>query len=296
MQQLKRWITLALLVFSLVLVTACGASLQKPTGLEDDAPIESVVEQDSDIVTDENEEGDEEGLVADEETSDAVEESDSEKAVDTVEKADTVVEKREKSTSNKSKTESNKQSDKKSTTANKNTNKSTSNAPSKKNNKPKSNTQSSDKKSNESKQKENNKGSTPSKNGSSSSNKKPTPQPKKDTVTISIVISSSEVPLGATSVEIEEGDKVLDPFVKISKARGIQYSVRGGGSSAYIEGIANVYEFDRGQGSGWMYRINGVFPDRGVGAVPVQNGDRIEFLYTTDLGKDLGANLQPFRR
>ena len=29
---------------------------------------------------------------------------------------------------------------------------------------------------------------------------------------------------------------------------------------AYIEGIGNLYEFDCGSVSGWMYRVNGEFP------------------------------------
>lgn len=121
-------------------------------------------------------------------------------------------------------------------------------------------------------------------------------KPKKDTVTVMIKISSNEVPLSPTVVEIEPGDTVLDVFYRVTRTYKIQQSVRGSGTNAYIEGIANVYEFDRGSGSGWMYRVNGIFPDRGVGAVPVQNGDRIDFLYTLNLGKDLNADLQPFRR
>ena len=33
--------------------------------------------------------------------------------------------------------------------------------------------------------------------------------------------------------------------------------------SAYIEGIGNLYEYDCGEQSGWMYRVNGVFPGYG---------------------------------
>lgn len=119
----------------------------------------------------------------------------------------------------------------------------------------------------------------------------------KDEITYSIVISSSEVPLPPTKMEINEGDTVLQALIKITKENKIQMDYRGGqGATAYVEGIDNVYEFDRGQGSGWMYRVNGIFPDRGAGVVPLLPGDRVEWLYTTDLGKDLGADLQPFRR
>lgn len=118
-----------------------------------------------------------------------------------------------------------------------------------------------------------------------------------DSIVYSIVISANEVPLQPTEVEIDEGETVLSALIKITKQHKIQMDYRGGqGATAYIEGIDNVYEFDRGQGSGWMYRVNGIFPDRGAGVVPLQDGDRVEWLYTTNLGVDLKADLKPFRR
>lgn len=100
----------------------------------------------------------------------------------------------------------------------------------------------------------------------------------------------------AATVEIKEGDTVLDILIKITKEKKVPMSFRGGtGATAYVEGINNLFEFDKGQGSGWMYRVNGIFPNKSAGAVPLLNGDRIEWLYTLDLGKDIGAELQPFR-
>ncbi len=123
------------------------------------------------------------------------------------------------------------------------------------------------------------------------------PEPKSDTIVYSIVISSTEVPLPATEMEIVDGDTVLKALIAITKDKKIQMDYRGGqGGTAYIEGINNVYEFDRGQGSGWMYRVNGIFPDRGAGVVSLMAGDRVEWIYTTNLGVDIGADLQPFRR
>lgn len=124
-------------------------------------------------------------------------------------------------------------------------------------------------------------------------------QPEKidSTIIYSIVISSNEVPLPPTKMEIADGDTVLSALIEITQKQKIQMDYRGGqGASAYVEGIDNVYEFDRGQGSGWMYRVNGIFPDRGAGAVPLLAGDRVEWLYTTNLGVDLNADLKPFRR
>ncbi|MFF2446451.1 DUF4430 domain-containing protein [Neobacillus sp. NPDC058068] len=102
--------------------------------------------------------------------------------------------------------------------------------------------------------------------------------------------------LPATTVEIKEGDTVLDVLIKMTREKKIPMSFRGGtGATAYVEGIDNLFEFDKGQGSGWMFRVNGIFPNRGAGVIPLLNGDRIEWLYTLDLGKDLGAELKPFR-
>lgn len=58
-------------------------------------------------------------------------------------------------------------------------------------------------------------------------------------------------------------------------------------NSVYVEGIANLYEFDCGSGSGWIYRVNGVVPGYGCSNYKLCVGDVVEFLYTCNLGKDI---------
>lgn len=60
-------------------------------------------------------------------------------------------------------------------------------------------------------------------------------------------------------------------------------------NSAYIEGICNLYAFDAGDLSGWMYSVNGAFPNYGCSQYVVQAGDVIQWHYTCDLGADLGT-------
>ncbi len=36
-----------------------------------------------------------------------------------------------------------------------------------------------------------------------------------------------------------------------------------------------------------MYRVNGEFPDVGCRSYTLSDGDKIEWLYTTNIGKDL---------
>ncbi len=61
-------------------------------------------------------------------------------------------------------------------------------------------------------------------------------------------------------------------------------------NSAYIEGIANLYEFDLGELSGWMYKVNGWFPNYGCSRYQLKDGDKVEWVYTCDLGVDVGGH------
>ena len=59
-------------------------------------------------------------------------------------------------------------------------------------------------------------------------------------------------------------------------------------NSAFIEGIGNLYEFDVGELSGWMYSVNGWFPNYGCSRYALKDGDTVEWVYTCDLGADVG--------
>ncbi|QQY80150.1 uncharacterized protein DUF4430 [Keratinibaculum paraultunense] len=113
---------------------------------------------------------------------------------------------------------------------------------------------------------------------------------KKPTVTITIV-GPEDVGtiLGLTEVELNDGDTVFDVLKRVVKDKGIQMEYKGRKSSVYIRGIHNIYEFDRGPESGWVYRVNGKVPQVSCGAYKLKDGDKIEWLYTTNLGKEFGA-------
>lgn len=60
-------------------------------------------------------------------------------------------------------------------------------------------------------------------------------------------------------------------------------------NSAYIEGIHNLYEFDCGELSGWMYKVNDWFPNYGCSRYQLKENDVVEWLYTCKLGIDVGG-------
>ncbi len=58
--------------------------------------------------------------------------------------------------------------------------------------------------------------------------------------------------------------------------------------SYYVEGINQLYEFDCGKNSGWMYSVNGKYPNYGCSSYKLEDGDKIEWRYTCNLGSDVG--------
>ena len=98
--------------------------------------------------------------------------------------------------------------------------------------------------------------------------------------------------LAPVTVEFTAGQSVFDVLLATVKAQAIhmEYQNTPMYETAYIEGIGNLYEFDCGALSGWMYRVNGWFPNYGCSRYAVQAGDVIEWMYTCDLGSDVGGS------
>ena len=94
------------------------------------------------------------------------------------------------------------------------------------------------------------------------------------------------------TVVFYDGESVFDVLLREMKGNGIHMEFEHTPlyNSAYIEGIANLYEFDCGELSGWMYRVNGWFPNYGCSRYQLKNGDRVEWIYTCELGSDIGGH------
>jgi len=96
----------------------------------------------------------------------------------------------------------------------------------------------------------------------------------------------------ATAVTVYEGESVFNILQREMRRARIHMEFRNTPiyNSAYIMGINNLYEFDVGELSGWMYMVNGWFPNYGCSRYQLQPGDVIEWHYTCDLGRDLGEH------
>ena len=104
-------------------------------------------------------------------------------------------------------------------------------------------------------------------------------------------IPADGVILPPTAFDFESGETVFDILTEAAQTYSIQIENRGSAGSShgmvYIAGINYIYEYDFGDLSGWVYHVNGISPSRGCGEYELSDGDRIEWLYTCEIGHDL---------
>lgn len=124
--------------------------------------------------------------------------------------------------------------------------------------------------------------------------------PKTQTVTLSIsctnaigktensYLPSDGMILNSTVYGFEDGDTVFDVLLIAVKENQIQIDYTGGNDTfVYIKGLNYLYEFDCGDLSGWMYKVNGKTPNVGCSGYTLSDGDVVEWVYTCNIGKDI---------
>lgn len=92
---------------------------------------------------------------------------------------------------------------------------------------------------------------------------------------------------------LRSSDSAFDILSRAVKHNKIQMEFQGADQNSlktvYIQGINYLYEFSCGPLSGWMYKVNGRFPQQGCSAYKLKDGDNIEFVYSCNMGKDIDA-------
>jgi Na+-transporting methylmalonyl-CoA/oxaloacetate decarboxylase gamma subunit len=106
------------------------------------------------------------------------------------------------------------------------------------------------------------------------------------------VLPKDGVIFPATVVTFYQGESVFNVLQRETKKAAIhmEFTAAPVYHSNYIEGIGNIYELDCGELSGWVYKVNGFVPNYGCSRYQLQDGDIIEFVYTCNLGRDVGGN------
>ena len=120
------------------------------------------------------------------------------------------------------------------------------------------------------------------------------PDPETITVTFQLHTDTEAWILPTVVRDLPEGTTAFEVFKQVLAANGYTYDAKG----SYVRAViapdgTKVAELSKGQYSGWMYRVNGEFPDTYMGAYELEDGDGIEVLFTADYTKEPGAFL-PF--
>lgn len=97
------------------------------------------------------------------------------------------------------------------------------------------------------------------------------------------LIPADGVILSAT-VTITEGESVMSVLKRACGDAGIPVS----SSGSYVKGINGLFEKNVGRSSGWMYCVGGTFPNYGADSYTLSGGESIQWLYTCNLGADVG--------
>ena len=97
-------------------------------------------------------------------------------------------------------------------------------------------------------------------------------------------IPSDGVILPPTEYVLRSGDTVFDILDRAVRYNKIQMEYQGSDEnsygSVYIRGINYLY---------WMYRVDGEYPNFGCSKYELKDGQNIEWIYTCDLGEDVGC-------
>jgi len=115
--------------------------------------------------------------------------------------------------------------------------------------------------------------------------------PEEGLVCIAIYGKEGKSILGETLVhsDYKKEISVAELSRDVCRVSEIPIVFSGAGPMTYVHGIDNLFEFDDGPESGWIYAVNGEYQNVGCASYTIKDRDYVEWHYTLDLGRDLGA-------
>ena len=87
-----------------------------------------------------------------------------------------------------------------------------------------------------------------------------------------------------------EDETVFDVLKRVCRFEKIHMEYQGADkniyNSVYVQGLNYLYEFDCGKLSGWVFLVNGKQTDLSCGKYKLKDGDKVEWVYSLEAGKD----------
>lgn len=88
--------------------------------------------------------------------------------------------------------------------------------------------------------------------------------------------------IARTGITLPAGSTALDAIRYSLGVNGISYESSTGSMGTYISSVKGLAAMDNGTNSGWMYTVNGNYPNVSVGEKTLKDGDAVVFHYTDD--------------
>ena len=136
-----------------------------------------------------------------------------------------------------------------------------------------------------------NKGSAVAKATGNGATSKPSEPTGKDDITVYLTVKTdTDEWLGRAPVTVKDGATVYHALTSGLAAAGMsQKGAEDGYVKSITKGNVTLGEFDKGQNSGWLYKVNGSLPAIPLTSYKLSGGDEILWYYTVDYKQDPAA-------
>ncbi len=136
-----------------------------------------------------------------------------------------------------------------------------------------------------------NKGSAVAKATGNGATSKPSEPTGKDNITVYLTVKTdTDEWLGRTDVTVKDGATVYHALTSGLAAAGMsQKGAEDGYVKSITKGNVTLGEFDKGQNSGWLYKVNNFLPAIPLTSYKLSGGDEILWYYTVDYKQDPAA-------
>lgn len=109
----------------------------------------------------------------------------------------------------------------------------------------------------------------------SSNNSSSSQQPTNGKITVNMQVIGMGNTMISGTLTVDKGTSVYTVLTQLASQNGLSVS----GTKIYVKGIGDLFEKQHGSLSGWMYSVNGVYPNKSCGYYCLDNNDSVVWRY-----------------
>lgn len=109
----------------------------------------------------------------------------------------------------------------------------------------------------------------------SSNNSSSSQQPTNGKITVNMQVIGMGNTMMSGTLTVDKGTSVYTVLTQLASQNGLSVS----GTKIYVKGIGDLFEKQHGSLSGWIYSVNGVYPNKSCGYYYLENNDSVVWRY-----------------